>query len=451
MRFLPDGRDLAVSVIGLGYVGSCLAAALADTGVRVTGVDTDEDLVAELRRGHCRFSDPGLGELLGRGVQAGRLEFTGDYDAVTAGDVVIVAVGTPTTERGRLVDAQISGCARALAPRLRPGQLVVVKSTVPPGTTRAMLAPLLQSGGLAAGEDFGLAFCPERLSQGAALSELRTLPVIVGGWCEASADAAAEFWLRTLGSHVVRCSTLETAELAKLANNWWVDHNIAMANELARICAAIEVDVTEVIEATNSVPKGDGTVNVLSPGVGVGGSCLTKDPWMLWRAARERGVELHTIATARGVNDAMPGHTADLIAAELAGAGKTLEGSRVAVIGLAFKNNTGDLRETPTLPVVAALAAAGAELRLFDPLTDPGEVERAFGQAPVGSVEEAAAGADCLAVLAWHGAFNDTVDLPALAPRAAPGCVIVDGRAYFSAATVDRLRAAGFGYRGIGR
>ncbi|WP_285729479.1 nucleotide sugar dehydrogenase [Nocardiopsis sp. ATB16-24] len=450
MRFLPDGRDLAVSVIGMGYVGSCLSATLAESGLNVTCVDTDDRLVAEMRGGGSRFRDPGLPEMFSQGVEAGRLGFTTDYGEVTACDVVIVSVGTPARDRGRLVDTQLRRCCEELGRHLRPGQLVIVKSTVPPGTVRRLVVPLLEGGGLVCGEDFGLAFCPERLSQGAALAELRSLPVIVGGWCEDSSAAAAEFWRRGLGSHVVGCSSLEAAELAKLANNWWVDHNIALANELAQVCSSFDVDVMEVIEAANSIPKGNGRVNVLLPGVGVGGSCLTKDPWMLWRAAGERGVELATISTARQVNDAMPGLTARLVLDGLEEAGKSARGAKIAVLGLAFKNNTGDLRETPTAPVVAQLVAAGADVSLYDPLVDRDEAQRIFGRPLSPTLEAAVDGADCLAVLAWHREFHQ-IDFPGLSDRVGRDCAIVDGRAYFPADVVASFRRAGFSYRGIGR
>ncbi|MFJ6018037.1 nucleotide sugar dehydrogenase [Nocardiopsis alba] len=437
-------------MIGMGYVGSCLAATLVESGLEVTGVDKDEKTVSGLREGVSRFRDPGLPEMIAQGVETGRLRFTTDYGAVSDSDVVLISVGTPTRDHGRLVDDQLRGCCEELARHLRPGQLVILKSTVPPGTTRRLVVPLLESGGLTCGEDFGLAFCPERLSQGAALDELRSLPVIVGGWCRESSSAAEEFWRRGLGAHVVSCSSPESAELAKLANNWWVDHNIALANELAQVCASFDVDVIEVIEATNSIPKGNGRVNILLPGVGVGGSCLTKDPWMLWRAARENGVDLEMISAARKVNDSMPELTARLILDELARAGRAPEEARVAVLGLAFKNDTGDLRETPVAPAVAYLRAAGVDVRLYDPLTEPTEVERIFGSTPCASLDAAVEGADCLALLAWHGEFR-RIDFTLLRDKVAPNCAVVDGRAHLPVPAVESLREAGYSYRGIGR
>ncbi|MEV0595086.1 nucleotide sugar dehydrogenase [Nonomuraea cavernae] len=450
MRFLPARENITAGVIGLGYVGSCIAAILADNGIQVIGVDTDASLVEELSRGHCRFSEAGLPELVSRFAGTPRLRITTDYEAMASADVVIVTVGTPIRDKGVLMDLQLRSACEDVSRCLRPGQLLVFKSTVPAGMTREFVVPLLENSGLRCGTDFGLAFCPERLSEGNALSELRSFPIVVGGWCDDSTEAAAAFWQRGLGVEVIRCASLETAEMVKLADNWWIDHNIAMANELAKVCGALDVDVLDVISAANSIKKGSGSVNILLPSVGVGGSCLTKDPWMVWRSARDHGVDLVTIPAAREVNDGMPLYTFRLIEDELAKLGRSPSGAKVAVLGLAFKNNTGDLRATPTQPVVAALREAGALVTLFDPLVDDDEAEKTFGLRPVASLEEAVRGADCLAVLAWHRQF-EALDFAELRQWAAASCAVVDGRAYYSRETITRLRRLGFAYRGIGR
>ncbi|GII90670.1 nucleotide sugar dehydrogenase [Sinosporangium siamense] len=450
MRFLPDAEELTAAVVGLGYVGSCVAAVLAESGMNVIGVDTDHTLIDELEAGHCRFSEAGLPELIAGNLAAGRLRVTTDYEGVSGADVVVVAVGTPAGDRGVLVETQIRAACDELSKHIRAGQLVIVKSTMPPGRTRDLVIPLLEGGGLVCGRDFGLATCPERLSEGVALSELRTFPIVVGGWCEDSGTAAAAFWRRAVGVEVIVVGSLEAAEMVKLADNWWIDHNIALANELAKVCALFEVDVLNVIAAANTIAKGSGNVNILLPSVGVGGSCLTKDPWMVWRTAHERNVDLHTIPAAREVNDSMPHYTAGLIVDELAKLGKKPGEAKVAVLGLAFKNNTGDLRATPTLPVVTALREAGAEVAVFDPLVNADEAEKTFGMRMAASLDEAVSGADCLAVLALHREF-EAVDLAALKERVAPSCAVVDGRAYYPRKTIDRLRELGFAYRGIGR
>ncbi|WP_018657704.1 nucleotide sugar dehydrogenase [Actinomadura flavalba] len=449
MRFFSDRERISVAVIGLGYVGSTVAAVLADGDVDVVGIDIDPEVVARLNERRVHFSEPGLPELLNAALDSRRLRATTGFDDVGTVDVVIIAVNTPVREGG-LVDVYLSSACAEVGRRLRPGQLVILKSTVPPGVSRSLAVPVLESGGLRAGEDFGVVFCPERLSEGQALHELRTFPIAIGGHDPDAAAAAAAFWRRTLGAEVLPCGSLEAAEMVKLANNWWIDHNIAMANELAKLCGVLDVDVLEVIAAANTMRKNSGNVNILLPGVGVGGSCLTKDPWMVWQAGRDHDIDLRTVPVAREVNDTMPGYTADLVARELALLDRPLAGARIAVLGVAFKNNTGDLRATPTLPVVAALRDGGADVVLHDPLAEPGEVAKLFGQTPVPDVRDALAGADCIAVLARHDVF-DELDFAELRPHVAEHCVVIDGRAHYPAATVERLRGLGYAYRGIGR
>lgn len=437
-----------VGVLGLGYVGSCLAATLADRGMRVTGVDTDRQLVEELSDGYCRIAEDELRERVSRAVSAGRLTATTRYRELSGVDVVLIAVGTPVLADGTLADDQLRDACQALAPHLRDGQLVLLKSTVPPGTTRELVRPILEAGKLAAGVEFDLAFTPERLAEGNALADLCRLPMVVGGLDKRAVARAAAFWREALGVPVIELDSLEAAEITKLADNWWIDLNIAMANELARYCAAYGVDVLDVISAANSLPKGGGNVNILLPSVGVGGSCLTKDPWMVRRSARDRGVELLTPAVGREVNAGMPGYTADLVIHELAAAGRTVAGARIAVLGLAFKNNTGDLRATPAQPVVAALVEAGADVRTYDPLADPTRAKELFGVRPAPTLAEAVQDADCVAVLAYHREFAD-IDFATL--PVAESCLILDGRAYYPKEKVAGLRAMGYRYRGIGR
>ncbi|MFD9966486.1 nucleotide sugar dehydrogenase [Amycolatopsis sp. NPDC058986] len=448
MRFLSGRADLSVAVIGFGYVGSCLAATLADRGFDVLAVDTDPRLPGELARGHCRFQEEGLAKLIFEGLGSGRLRVSTDASGLASADVVLISVGTPVLEDGSLADEQLRAACTELGRHLREGQLVVLKSTVPPGTTRDVVLPLLEESGLIGQVDFGLAYSPERLAEGTALRELRTFPIVVGGLGEESADAAAEFWRRALGVEVIPHDSLESAEIVKLASNWWIDVNIALANELAKFCALYGVDVLDVISATNTIPKGAGNVNVLVPSVGVGGSCLTKDPWMVWRSADRRGVDIRTAVTGREVNAGMPEYTAQVIVDELVRLGKEPATAKIAVLGLAFKNNTGDLRATPTQGVVETLAKAGAQVRLYDPLVDPAQVEQLYGTGLSPSLVEAVDGADCVAVLALHREFEgiDFASLPVAA-----GCLVLDGRAYYSKEKIAELRALGYAYRGIGR
>lgn len=448
MRFLPEHQNFKVAIVGLGYVGSCFAAMLADRGCDVVGVDNDDRLIDELGAGHCRYQEEGLADLLFSGLAAGRLRVTTDYAAVREADVVLIAVGTPVRADGSLVDDQLSGACAEVGRHLRDGHLVMVKSTVPPGATRTLVRPLLERGGLTAGVDFGLAFTPERFAEGTALRELRRLPIVVGGLDAASTDAAAEFWRTTFEVDVFPLASPESAEIVKLADNWWIDLNIALANELAKFCALFGVDVLDVIKAANTVPKGQGNVNILLPSVGVGGSCLVKDPWMVWRAARERGLEILTAPIGREVNAGMPEYTAQIIIDELVRLGKRPAASTVAVLGLAFKNDTGDLRATPVEGAVTALKKAGLQVRVYDPLVDPVQAEELVDIKPAATLREAVQDADCVAMMTLHKEFTgiDFAELPV-----ATSCLVLDGRAYFSQEKITSLRRLGYVYRGVGR
>ncbi|SFB25962.1 UDP-N-acetyl-D-mannosaminuronic acid dehydrogenase [Amycolatopsis marina] len=448
MRWLPTEDEPRVALIGLGYVGLCLAATLSQRGLNVVGVDTNRRLVDELTAGDCPFVEPGLASLLLAGMAADRLSVTTDYSAVRSADVVLITVGTPVNDDGSLSEEQLHGACAELSKHIRRGQLLVLKSTVPPGTTGSLVLRLLERSGLTAGADFGLAVSPERLAEGTALHELKTLPMVVGGFDADSARDAAEFWRRALGVEVIEVGSLTAAEIVKLASNWWIDHNIALANELAKFCALYGVDSLDVIAAANTIPKGGGNVNILLPSVGVGGSCLTKDPWMVWHSARERGLDIVTAPTGRGVNESMPEYTAQLAFDQLTKLGKDPAASKVAVIGLTFKNNTGDLRATPTEHAVAALRRGCAEVALFDPLVDRDEAERLFAAPLATSVDEAVQDADCVAVFALHRELAG-IDFGAL--PVADGCLILDGRAYYSPDQIASLRALGYHYCGVGR
>lgn len=439
-----------VAVVGFGYVGSCVGAVLASKRYDVVAIDRRQDLVDGINRGEVGIHEPGLGDMVRWTVEDGHLRATTSMESVADADVVIVTVGTPLGD-GQPDTSQVEAACADLARHLRPGQLVMLKSTVPPFTTERVVAPILEAGsGLVAGDDFHLAFCPERLAEGRALQELQELPVVVGGIDRASTELAAAFWEDSLGLETIRVADARTAELSKLADNWWIDLSIAMGNELALLCERLDVDALEVIAAANSLPKGAHHVNILLPSVGVGGSCLTKDPWFVDHLARDHGVTLHLPATGRRVNDAMPDHTVDLIESGLADAGLALADASVAVLGVAFKNNTGDTRFTPVGPVLKRLEASGCDLRVHDPLVSPADFAELMDVPPVDDLATAIEGAHCVAFLAGHDDFR-RLGLADITDRVAAGCVIADGRMYFSRAQIEAFEAAGLRFVGIGR
>ncbi|TVP54485.1 MAG: nucleotide sugar dehydrogenase [Gemmatimonadales bacterium] len=448
-RTPPPSAPPRVAIVGFGYVGACLGAALTERGVPVLGIDVDAGRVATVNAGEAPFSEPGLAEAMARAHDRGILEATTDMSRVSEAEVVLLCVGTPLDRDFAPDTQQIRAAAHELAPHLSNGQLVILKSTAPPGTTEEILAPILREGAGRKDRELLLAFCPERLAEGSALEELRTIPVVVGGVDATSRDAARSFWEESLGIETIAVRSARTAEMVKLADNQWIDLNIALANELARLSERVGVDVLEVIAAANSLPKGQHHVNILSPSMGVGGSCLTKDPWFVHRMALDAGLELRLPAAGRRVNDDMPLYAVDRIRQGLQASGRSLGDSRVAVLGLAFKSNTGDCRFSPTQPAIEALERECAELTLYDPLVTPGDAGQISSIPLSTTIEEAVRGADCIAFFTGHDAFRH-VPLERFATLA-PRSLIMDGRMYFSNEAIERMGELGLGFIGIGR
>ena len=445
---LVRGMRSGIAVVGFGYIGTVIGAVLADRGWPVTGIDVRQNVVDEINLGKTTVPEPGLNELVSRSVQVGRLGATTDFGAIADNDFIIVTVGTPLGPDYEPIVDDIKAAARAVGEHLHRGHIVILKSTVPPDTTENLVRPILEAAsGLRAGVDFGLAFCPERLAEGHAIDELTSIPVVVGAVDERSARACTTLWRQALGVDSVVVDGPRTAEMVKLADNLWVDLNIALANELAKVCDRLGIDALQVIEAANTMPKGGSPANILRPSMGVGGYCLTKDPWFVNHLGKSVGLDLEIPRTSRTVNDTMPAYTYGLLEQLLADQGKTVETSRIAVLGIAFKNNTGDCRLTPTKYVVALLEESGCQLSIHDPWVQNEEAIEVTTVPLTADIESAVEGADALVVLAGHRQFHQ-IPLARLAELTAAKCVFLDGRNSFDPAAV---RAAGFVYKGIGR
>jgi dTDP-alpha-D-glucose dehydrogenase len=445
---LVRGMRSGIAVVGFGYIGTVIGAVLADRGWPVTGIDVRQSVVDEINLGKSTVPEPGLGELVSNNVGVGRLRATTDFGVLADNDFVIVTVGTPLGPDYEPIVDDIKDAARAVGEHLRTGHLVILKSTVPPDTTEKIVLPILEeTSGLRAGVDFGLAFCPERLAEGQAIRELTSIPVVVGAVDERSARACSTLWRHALGVDSIVVDDPRTAEMVKLADNLWIDLNVAMANEMAKVCDRLGMDALQVINAANSMPKGTHNVNILMPSMGVGGYCLTKDPWFVNHLGQSLGLDLAVPRTSRTVNDTMPAYTYGLLKQLLADQGKAIESSRIAVLGIAFKNNTGDCRLTPTKYVVALLEESGCELSIHDPWVH-GEEALAVTTIPLTvDIESAVEDADALVVLAGHREFHQ-IPLARLAEVTATSCVFLDGRNSFDP---EAVRAAGFIYKGIGR
>lgn len=344
-----------IVVIGLGYVGLTLALVLADEGFRVTGVDVNEDRVNALLSGNSYVHEVGLPEMLREQLQKNFYPSTSMPDG---GDVFIISVGTPVVKDGQgrpsLITQYIQDAAEEIGRHIRPGNLVILRSTVPIGTSRDFVAPIIEkTSGLKAGTDFHLAFAPERTAEGKAIQELRELPQIIGGINSDSAEATVALF-RELTPSIVRVESLESAEMAKLINNTFRDVVFSYANHVAQIAAHFNIDVVSTIQAAN---RGYPRDKVPLPSPGVGGPCLTKDPYIFASVAGRLQMETTLFEKGRKINESMHSFVVDRVLEQLRHLGKDPVECSVLVCGLAFKGSpeTGDIRNSTALDIIKLL------------------------------------------------------------------------------------------------
>jgi len=354
--------DLAV--IGAGYVGVPLAATFGEAGQRVLLLDVQPHVVEALNRGQSHIEDVSS-ERLSALTEKGLIVATSDYEQVKHAHAVLIALPTPLSRQREPDLSYVASAARSLAPFLREGQLVVLESTTYPGTTREILQPLLEEGsGLKAGADFHLAFSPERVDPGNQRFTTKTTPKIVGGVDAASTEAAAALYSKIIDVvHTV--STPEAAELTKLLENIFRSVNIALVNELAQLCDRMDIDVWEVVEAAATKPFG---FMSFKPGPGLGGHCIPIDPFYLTWKAREFDFSTRFIELAGEVNNNMPYFCRSIVSQALNhGAQKSLSGSKLLVLGVAYKADINDVRESPAEKLMQLLGNAGADVAYHDP------------------------------------------------------------------------------------
>src|SRR5271169_2153608 len=351
-----------VAIIGAGYVGVPLARVFAEAGRRVVLVDVQQSRVDAINRGESYIEDvPGdvMAKLVADGLSA-----TTDYEVLRDADAILIALPTPLS-RQREPDLSIVKSAVAqIAPRLRQGHLVVLESTTYPGTTREEILPVLESSGLVCGEDFFLAFSPERVDPGRTDFTTKNVPKVVGGITPACTQRAAALYGSAI-DQVHRVSTPEAAELTKLLENIFRSVNIALVNELAILCDRMGIDIWEVVDAAATKPFG---FMPFSPGPGLGGHCIPIDPFYLTWKAREFGFYTEFIELAGKVNEEMPYFCRSLVSQALNHAKqRSLKGSKVLILGVAYKPDIGDMRESPALKLISLLQNAGAEVAYHDP------------------------------------------------------------------------------------
>lgn len=379
-----------ICVLGLGYIGLPTASTFATQGLKVIGVDINPQVVETLRNGGLHIHEPGLRTLVQAALVSGNLTIAGQPEAA---DAFIIAVPTPFYDDKKADMSFVVSAAEAILPILRPGNLVVLESTSPPRTTIDLVAPILERSGLKAGADFYLAYTPERVLPGQILRELIENARVIGGIDRASAEAGRDLYgLFVRGEIILTDAT--TAEMVKLMENTYRDINIAIANEFSRLADRFGIDAWETIQIANLHPR----VKILKPGPGVGGHCIGVDPWFLVEAAPDLA---RLISAARQVNDSQPAFVVDLIRRALGceDSGVDLTGKRITLLGLSYKPDVDDLRESPAIEIANRLVEAGAIVRAYEPYKPDAEIA---GVTVVASLEAALQDIDLIALLVPH-------------------------------------------------
>jgi len=395
-----EAREAVAGIIGLGYVGLPLAVELARANVRTIGFDTDVRKIGELAAGRSYIPDV-PSEHVAEAVNTGMLIPTTDPASLAEADIIDICVPTPLR---KTKDPDLSYVVKAVettAAVLRKGQLIILESTTYPGTTDEVVKPILEAKGLKAGRDFYLAFSPERVDPGNPTYQTKNIPKVVGGMDEASTEVAAAFYRQVVDT-VVPVTSTRAAEMVKLLENTFRAVNIGMANELALMCHRMGIDVWEVIDAAKTKPFG---FMPFYPGPGLGGHCIPIDPFYLSWKAKQFNFEARFIELAGQVNGSMPEHVVTRVAEALNAHKKPLNGSKVHVLGIAYKRDIDDVRESPALDVIELLMRRGATVTYSDPYVP--QVDHGHHQLTAVSMDSAIeAGADCAVIVTDHKAFD---------------------------------------------
>lgn len=394
-------NNSSVTIFGLGHMGLPTAALLAKSGLKVVGVDINNKTVEMVKSGQSPIMEPGLDELVKQTVEDGLLFATSNMEeALEESRIIMIIVPTPVDENKRSDLSAVISASKSISQGLKKDDLVIVESTVPPGTCESLVIPLLEESGLVAGKDFKVAYTPERALPNNTLYEMTHNARVIGGIDAQSTQMAASLYERITEGEIIMVENLVTAEMVKLMENTYRDANIALANEMALVCDALGVDAIEAILAANHHPR----VNIHSPGPGVGGHCLSIDPYFIVETARENGVDTPLIKTSRDVNEGMPGQVAKIIQNSLEEAGKNIEGSEIGILGVAYKGNVADARETPAKPLIENLMSKGAVVLVNDPYVPP-EIIKSWG-AEIVDLERALA-SDCVVLVTDHDLYKD--------------------------------------------
>ena len=442
----------SVAVVGLGYVGLPLALLAKKQGYTVTGIDYDKEKVELINRGVSPFIDSSITKEL----KANPIEASSDYQAVGNADIVIVCVPTPVDEQYMPDLMPVTSACTAIAKVMHKGQLVIIESTINPGVCDEVIVPLLEKeSGLKCGIDFFLAHCPERINPGDPEWDVSNIARVVGGHDKKSLELAVAFYEDIVDATIKPMGSLKEAEAVKVVENSFRDVNIAFVNELAMSFNKLGIDVVNVIDGAATKPF---AFMPHYPGTGVGGHCIPVDPYYLIEYAKKNGFHHEFLKTARSINNGMPNFTIDLLRQELEAAGKNIDGAKVTVLGLSYKANVGDLRESPSIKIIQELEAHGAEIAVNDPYIDNYRgYAKSFTHQPEKAFFENAAdlslvgirnsfnGADAVIIATAHAEYKK---LTADDFTQAGIAVVIDGRNMFKK---NIFESTAVRYKGIGR
>ena len=404
---LIESRGARIGVIGLGYVGLPLLVEFARNGFDATGFEVDETKAAAINAGRSYIGDvpdSAIKEL----AEAKRLRATTQFEHLKNCDAIIICVPTPLRKTKEPDVSYILAAAEEIKQNLRRGQLIVLESTTYPGTTDEVLLPMFEETGLKLDTDFLLAFSPERVDPGNPQFQTHNIPKVVGGCTDASTAAAAQLYSQIV-KEVFAVSSARVAEAAKLLENTFRAVNIGMANEMARLCYTLNIDTWEVIRAAATKPFG---FMPFYPGPGIGGHCIPLDPHYLSWKARQHGFDSRFIGLAEEVNSRMPEHVVQLVSDGLNDAEKPLKGSRVLLLGVAYKKDINDVRESPALSIIDLLRAKGARVSYHDPFVSEVRFDDAHTQGggdPLQSItltDEELRASDCVVIVTDHSPIN---------------------------------------------
>jgi len=413
-------NQVIVCIIGLGYIGMPLAEAFS-RDLKVIGYDTDSEKITELKQ-NSRHNN---------------LSFTDRDGDINAADFIIICVPTPVT-RSREPDlSHIKAAATIVSQNMKRDSTVILESTVYPGVTEDIVRPILEESGYQCGRDFKIAYCPERINPGDKEHSLRTITKVVAGMDDVTTETVAELYRRVTPS-IFKARDIKTAEAAKVIENIQRDLNIALMNELSLIFEKMGLNISDVLQAAAS----KWNFHVYSPGL-VGGHCIPVDPYYLVYKAKELGYHPQVILAGRAINDSMPKHIVEMAVKALNDAGKVIKGSKSLILGLTYKENVADTRETPVKEIIKELREYGVEIIAYDPLLD--DIEAEFGIKGTPSLEDIS-GIDCVLLTVAHDVYRE-ITLDKLSRIMAKNPVLIDVRRFFQP---EEAKKRGFYYRGIG-